>query len=59
MIDDHAFRKGHISPTSTGEGNNRGQNVVPGMCAYLGTCNRPRSEHARAVQPRAEKRPTP
>lgn len=45
MITDHVFRKAACGSGHTGEGNNRGQAVIPGMCAWLGTCNRPAGDH--------------
>ncbi len=42
-ITSHVFRPITLGANVTGE---RG-GIRPGMCAYLGTCNRPKADHAR------------
>lgn len=56
MITDHVFRLGMQSCSITGEGNQRGRAVMPGMCAFSGTCNRPAADHIGAEQFRARRR---
>lgn len=43
LITGHSFRTS-ASASSTATGEKGG--IAKGMCAWLGTCNRPREEHA-------------